>query len=356
MVQLTSNFTSEAPLAPQVREAISIALQDGWADPKKSSRGAAKAAALRHSCLEEIAAHCHTQPSHLEVVGEPNLGYFLALAGFLTPQRQLVTSAVDVGKIRAIARSHRGEKYELTVDGMGRYNNLSEIASQQSLMVFQSCNGETGVRQESLASNSEFSQRGHTVVVDASRDIPASEILQGASAAIFDAAAWNGPAGIGLMYIAEPAKYRYPLPHIAPIRAPGSYSLPLLVGATVALTLFKQSQQSIIKLRSYAAHQLSAITGVTVVAEETGSHSRYLSFLIDGLSSEELLRTLQPLGVELDAGSACSPEDLTPSHVIAAMGLPTAGHMRITIHPESTRGEIDYMIAHIAKALSQLNS
>lgn len=354
MVQLTSNFTSEAPLSPQVREAISIALQDGWADPKKSSRAAAKAAALRHGCLEELAAHCQTQPSHLEVVGEPSLAYFLALSGLLTPASQLVTSAVDLGKIRAIARSHQGSRFELTVDGNGRYNNLSDIPPKPSLIVLQSCNGETGVRQVSLAENDSFSQPDQMVVVDSSKDIPAEEILEGASAAIFDSTAWNGPAGVGIIYIAEPAKYRYPLPHIAPIRAPGSYSLPLLVGATVALTLFKKSERSIFELRNYAVSRLSAISGLTVVAAETGSQSRYLSFLIDGLSAEELLRTLQPLGVELDAGSACSPEDLTPSHVIAAMGLPTTGHMRITIHPESTREEIDYMSAHIAKTLDQL--
>ena len=354
MVQLTSNFTSEAPLAPSVREAISVALADGWADPKKSSQAATKAAALRHGCLEELASHCGVRPSQIEVVGEPNLAYFLAISGLLTPELQLVTSSVDLGKIRAVARAHGGAKFELVVGNDGLYKNISQIPSAPSLIVLQSCNGETGVRQNGITALQENSASSSNIILDASHDIPSATILTGISSAIFDSASWSGPTGLGLLYIADPAKYRYPLPHIAPIRTPGSYSLPLLVGAAVALTLYKESLTSIFALRKYAAAALSKIDGVSVVAADAGAESRYLSFLIDGISSEELLRSLQPLRIELDAGSACSPEDLTPSHVIAAMGLPTTGHMRMTFHAESTQDEIDYLIANIVLVLSQL--
>ena len=356
MVQLTSNFTSEAPLAPSIREAISVALADGWADPKKSSQAATKAAALRHGCLEELASHLGARPSQLEVVGEPNLAYFLAISGLLTPELELVTSSIDLGKIRAVARAHSGGKFELNVGRDGLYKNISEIPSVPSLIVLQSCNGETGVRQNGIdAVKENFASSAH-IILDASHDIPNAAMITGISSAIFDSTSWGGPGGLGLLYISEPARYRYPLPHIAPIRTPGSYSLPLLVGAAIALTLYKESLTSIFALRKYAAAVLSKIDGVSVVAADTGAQSRYLSFLIDGISSEELLRSLQPLRIELDAGSACSPEDLTPSHVIAAMGLPTTGHMRITLHPESTQDEIDYLVANIVVVLSQLRS
>jgi cysteine desulfurase len=354
VVQLTNNFTSEAPLAPSVREAIAIALADGWADPKKSSQASTRAAALRQGCLEELASHCGAQTSQLEVVGEPNLAYFLAISGLLSPDLQLVTSTVDLGKIRAVARAHSGEKFELAVGSDGRYTNLSEIPAKPSLVVVQSRNGETGVSQKSVAEITEDFPATHNIILDASHDVPNYQMLTGVSSAVFDSASWNGPSGLGLLYIAEPAKYRYALPHIAPIRTPGSYSLPLLVGATVALTLFKQSQEAIFQLRRYAVAALSKIEGVSVVAAQSGENSRYLSFLISDISSEELLRALQPLHIEIDAGSACSPEDLTPSHVIAAMGLPTTGHMRITLHTESTESEIDYLVANIALVLSQL--
>ena len=354
MVQLTSNFTSEARLAPSIREAISVALADGWADPKKSSQASTKAAALRHGSLEELASHLGVRPSQLEVVGEPNLAYFLAISGLLTPELQLVTSSVDVGKIRAVARTHSGEKFELLVEEDGLYKNLSDIPSAPSLLVLQSCNGETGVRQNSIGDIQERFASSAKIILDASHDIPNTTMLSGISTAIFDSTSWSGPTGLGLLYIADPTKYRYPLPHIAPIRTPGSYSLPLLVGAAIALTLYKESRASIIGLRKYAAAALSNIDGVSVIAAETGAESRYLSFLIVGISSEELLRSLQPLDIELDAGSACSPEDLTPSHVIAAMGLPTTGHMRMTFHAENTKDEIDYLVANLVSVLSQL--
>jgi cysteine desulfurase len=57
-------------------------------------------------------------------------------------------------------------------------------------------------------------------------------------------------------------------------------------------------------------------------------------------------------GFEIDAGSACSPEDLAPSHVIAVMGLPTNGHIRITLHPDHTTADIEALASALKEVLS----
>jgi cysteine desulfurase len=57
-------------------------------------------------------------------------------------------------------------------------------------------------------------------------------------------------------------------------------------------------------------------------------------------------------GIDIDSGSACSAADLQPSHVLAAMGYPTTGHVRITLHSGTTHGEIDALKKAISQAIS----
>ena len=43
---------------------------------------------------------------------------------------------------------------------------------------------------------------------------------------------------------------------------------------------------------------------------------------------------LEELGFAVDSGSACKSADMQPSHVLAAMGRPIAGNLRLTIHKD----------------------
>jgi len=92
------------------------------------------------------------------------------------------------------------------------------------------------------------------------------------------------------------------------------------------------------------------------LAIESGAQSRYLSLIIEGFSSEEVLRSLLQRDISVDAGSACSPEDLTPSHVIASMGFPTTGHLRLTLHPGHTEEDIKALARSIDDVLTALRS
>jgi cysteine desulfurase len=107
-------------------------------------------------------------------------------------------------------------------------------------------------------------------------------------------------------------------------------------------------------LRAVLVRELSDIEGLTILASEAGANSRYLSIIVEGFSAEEVLRSLLRQDISVDAGSACSPEDLTPSHVIAAMGFPTTGHLRLTIHPGHTEEDIKELSRSINDVLKAL--
>jgi cysteine desulfurase len=352
VAHLTGNFTSEAPLTSVVREAISAAIEQGWADPKKQSQASGRAAILRDSALAEIASILGTTPNRLEVIGEPALVHFIALMGFMREASALYTSTVDLGKIRAIARQYSSPENEIGVDKDGLYLLGQFKATKSSVISIQATNGETGALQD-LA---RWRGHGAHVVLDATRSLISPELLQGFAATTLDAASWGGPHGVGFLAIGEEKLFKYPLPHLAPIRVPGSYSIPLLVGSAIALNEFISHHIQLIHLRGVLARELSEIKGLTVLASTSGAESRYLSVIADNFSSEEILRALLQRNISVDAGSACSPEDLTPSHVIASMGFPTTGHLRFTIHPGHTEGDIHALVQVLKEVLADLGS
>lgn len=351
MAHLTGNFTSEAPLSPAVREAVSAAFEQGWADPKKRSQASHRAGILADQAKSEIAAALGARPSQLEIVGESSLVHYLAIEGFLTPETHLVTTAVDLGKIRAVARAFKGSSQVLEVSRDGLVFDGEISFAERALLSLQACNGETGVNQDLERFRGSLAK----IIVDATRAIPSKNLVEGFSATTFDSTSWNGPAGLAFIAINDDKSYAYPLPHIAPIRVPGSFSLPLLIGSAVAIHEFIESNLNFASLREYLAKGLDSIQGVEVIASSS-MNSRYLSAHVEAFSSEEILNHLQKLNISIDAGSACSPEDLTPSHVIAAMGYKTNGHIRFTLHPHHKAADIDYLINSLSEVLTSLHS
>lgn len=352
MAHLTDNFTSENSLSPAVREAISAAFEQGWADPKKQSQAASRAAILLEGAKSEIAAYLKTTTDRLEIIGEPALLHFIALQGFLQSSANLYTSTVDVGKIRAVARPLADESKVLGVDENGKLLTAGVKFEKNAVISLQATNGESGATQDLEY----FRDHSSKVVVDATRSITNRDLVTGFAATTFDATSWSGPQGVGFININDAKSFKYPLPHIAPIRVPGSYSLPLLIGSAIAISEFMVEIEKMVSLRKSLVNSLQGIDGLTVLAVDSGAESRYLSIIVDEVSSEEVLRSLLKENVALDAGSACSPEDLTPSHVIASMGFPTTGHLRFTLHPHHTSGDIEKVVAILKRVLNELRS
>jgi cysteine desulfurase len=351
VVQLTRNFTSESSLRREVIDAISAAFEAGWADPKKLSQASARASALRAAAIDQFAGALQVSPSAIEPVGEPALVHQLAIEGFLRSGTQLLTSNLDVGKVRAVAHRYAGPKSALQSDSNGRLHISSDLAGELggapdgTLISLQLRNGEVGVTQDVPMLMENLSENVH-VILDGTRSIP-QPLDRRISAATFDAASWQGPTGIGFLVLNNSEKYRYPLPHLAPIRVPGTYSLPLLVGAVVALDLFLSEVTTIRTLRPIAFRELSAISGLTVIGDEIESDSRYLSVIVEGRIAEEVTRELNTSGISIDAGSACSPDYLAPSHVITSLGYKSEGHLRITLNTEHTVEDIKSLCSAI---------
>jgi cysteine desulfurase len=346
VVRVTGNFASESPLHPAAREALLAAFDQGWADPKKLSQSSSRAAILRNQALENIAASLGIPVDSIEVIGEPSLGHLLSIEGLASPTSQFAYSDIDKGKIRAIARARSEQAISLNVNRDGAIQNLSALP-ENTVLSYQLANGETGVIQNSLPDLAPSIR----VAVDATASGPRLPLPSQWHTALFDSQSWNGPSGIGIMAIRDRSQFAYPLPRIAPIYSPGSYSLPLLIAASIALEKFAVEDA---RLREFAINNFSQLDGVEIVAPTSTALPHLFSISVKGISGERAVRELAAVGVDIDSGSACSPEDLQPSHVLAAMGYETAGHLRFTLHQGTTEGDISDLISKVAEVIQTL--
>lgn len=327
------------------REALLAAIDAGWADPRKVSEASSKAAILKAQAIESLAAGLGVRVDQVEILGEPCLGHFVSIAGLLTSDATFVYGAIDRSEIIAVARSHNGPVTELSVDSNGQFL-VNRPLQKSSVLSFQLANIETGVKQVTEI-EAEF------VAVDATASGPRMKLPNHWSTAVFDAKSWQGPAGLGVLAIADNKRWRSPLPHISNIRTPHSHSLPLLLCAAVALESFKSDDE---KLRSMNQLLRSLLPQAKFAGDLKLSLPHLISMTFEGCDGEELLRKLSHKGFSADSGSACTAMDLMPSHVLASMGMSTHGNIRVTLHSEVTKDDVEAFASALSEAVADMQN
>lgn len=342
MVRVTGNFQSEVALNSLAAQALVSALESGWADPKKIGQVPSRAANLRNSAIESIATNLGVKAEQIEISGEVGLGYFLALGGFLSPDRKLCYGAGDRSGVIAAARSHQGESNIIPLTEVGTLDFSKNNFVENSVLSFQLANGETGIVNEMPRGIPE----DLLVAVDATASGSRVPLPSKWSSAIFDSRAWEGPAGLAVLAISDSANWKNPLPHISAVRRTyGTFSLPLLIASAVALENFNPDDANIRALSKKLRDGITSAIPTALVAGNLDQSMPHLtSFIFPNCNGEEILRGLSMRGLAVDSGSACTAMNLQPSHVLAAMGLATDGNIRVTLHAETTAEEVDLLI------------
>lgn len=358
MAHITANFLAESPLSSRARDALGDAIDQGWADPRKLAHSSAKARILHEGAIASLAQSLRLRTDEIEILGEPALGHFYSIAGLLRPQDALVHSLVDRKEVFALAKG-RENVHELSVDpsGLIKTEELQALAGSEGVLALQVANGETGVIQdvEELVAHSsklriaaDFSTAGTRVPLPSRWD-----------SAFFDSRSWQGPQGIGILAISNGSQWRNPLPHLASTRSPQSASLPLLIATAVALEEWNENEEFEKERLRGLTHELrrrvsTSIENCDVAGDLDRSLPHITSFSFLYVEGEELLRRLEVAGFAVDSGSACTAEDLQPSHVLAAMGVLTHGNIRITLHRDSTPSQVFELVEAIRIAVTAL--
>ena len=82
-----------------------------------------------------------------------------------------------------------------------------------------------------------------------------------------------------------------------------------------------------------------------------------INFCFEGIEGESLIYLLDNKGICASSGSACTSGSLDPSHVLLAIGRDrdiARGSLRLTISPETTEEEADYIVNTVKDTVEKL--
>ena len=348
MVRITGDFQQERVLHPAAFSLLTEFFIKGWPDPAKLNNSSRQASILQEQVRQSFAKALNVRADEIEFLGEPDLGFQLAIQGLLTPSNKLFYSSIDRQKIFAIADYEKikgREVTELPVNNLGKIQESSFTAND--LLIWQVANGETGNTQSVPNSKSLIFADCTSSGVDL---LPNFEY----QTALFDSRSWAGPAGLGILVIKSTAKWRNPLPHNDLSRTPGTYSLPLLLASAVALENYLTQADNRGKLKQEIISFITAQITDVDIASAPGGLGKFLSLSIKDVEADRLLLDLEEAGFAVDSGSACKSADMQPSHVLAAMGRPIAGNIRLTIHKEITEQIVKEFCVALKSSVAKL--
>ena len=175
---------------------------------------------------------------------------------------------------------------------------------------------------------------------------------------------FNGPKGVGLLYIRRNTPFKPTQVGGAQERdrRAGTENTPAIVGMGIALETAAQRRLNVATRCLALSNRL--VAGIMERVEHAslnGDPARRLpnnvNFTFAGVEAEPLLMGLDLAGIAASSGSACTAASIEPSHVLLAMGhsdLEARSTLRLTVGIENTEDEIDYVVDTIANLVPKL--
>ena len=341
VVRITADFQQERVLHPAAMAQLNQSFAKGWADPNKLNANSRELAILLQQVRENFATALKVRPDEIEFLGESDLGFQLGISGLLKSQSKLIYSSIDRQRIFAVAADEENKGRKVDCLSVNQNGAITSYAAQENdVVVWQVANGETGNLQPSPPTTGLVFTDCTASGVDA---LPNFDY----QTALFDSSSWQGPAGVGILVIKAPDKWRNPLPHNDLTRVPGSYSIPLVIASSIALTAYLAQEDLRANLKKYIIEFISSQISEVDIASNLDGLSKFVSFSVSKVEADRLLLELEAAGFAVDSGSACKSADMQPSHVLAAMNRPITGNIRLTLHKDIT----EQMVKDFCQAL-----
>jgi len=206
----------------------------------------------------------------------------------------------------------------------------------------------------------------HTDAVQSVAKIPVTTAALGVDLLSLSAHKFNGPKGVGALWIKRGARVTSILTggkHERNRRA-GTENVPGIAGLGVAarLATAKTATESprLAALRNRLEEAiLAAVPGTAINGAREPRVPNTTNISFEGVEAESLLIALDLEGVAVSTGSACSSGTLEPSHVLRAMGLPshrTQNSIRMSLGTGNTDAEVDFVVGKLPGIVDKLRS
>ena len=258
----------------------------------------------------------------------------------------------------------------LNVDSYGkvRLDELKKSIREDTILIsVMTANNEIGTIQPVAEIGKIAHEKGilfHTDAVQAYGHIPINVDEMNIDLLSASGHKFNGPKGVGIMYIRKGVKIRSFIHGGSQERGrrAGTYNVPGIAGlgtaAKLAMENMAKRAEKEKELRDYFIDRISAEIPYTVLKGHREDRlPNNINFCFRFVEGESVLIMLDQAGICASSGSACTSGAIDPSHVLRAIGLSDEmAHesLRLTLSYENTKEEIDTVVGELKRIVERL--
>lgn len=253
-------------------------------------------------------------------------------------------------------------------DGKVRLDELKKSIREDTILIsVMTANNEIGTIQPVAEIGKIAHEKGilfHTDAVQAYGHIPINVDEMNIDLLSASGHKFNGPKGVGIMYIRKGVKIRSFIHGGSQERGrrAGTYNVPGIAGlgtaAKLAMENMTKRAEKEKELRDYFIDRISAEIPYTVLnGHREDRLPNNINFCFRFVEGESVLIMLDQAGICASSGSACTSGAIDPSHVLRAIGLSDEmAHesLRFTLSYENTKEEIDTVVGELKRIVERL--
>ena len=253
-------------------------------------------------------------------------------------------------------------------DGKVRLDELKKSIREDTILIsVMTANNEIGTIQPVAEIGKIAHEKGilfHTDAVQAYGHIPINVDEMNIDLLSASGHKFNGPKGVGIMYIRKGVKIRSFIHGGSQERGrrAGTYNVPGIAGlgtaAKLAMEKMAKRAEKEKELRDYFIDRISAEIPYTVLnGHREDRLPNNINFCFRFVEGESVLIMLDQAGICASSGSACTSGAIDPSHVLRAIGLSDEmAHesLRLTLSYENTKEEIDTVVGELKRIVERL--
>lgn len=365
--------------APKVVEAMLPFFSERYGNPSSIySMGAAAKAAVT-DVREYIASTLGAKTNEIYFTGggseADNWALTATAEAYESKGRHIITSKIEHHAVLHTCRYLEKRGFEITyidVDENGRIKLEElerEIREDTILISVMFANNEIGTIQPVKEIGEIAKKHGvlfHTDAVQAYAHIPINVDEMNIDMLSASGHKFNGPKGIGFLYIRTGIKIRSFIHGGAQERGrrAGTENITGIVGigkaAELAFSNMEERIEKETRLRDYLMKRIrEEIPYCRCNGDAVNRLSNNVNYSFRFIEGESLLIMLDRKGICASSGSACTSGSLDPSHVLLAIGLPheiAHGSLRLTLSEENTMEEMDRTVEAVKEIVNRLRN
>ena len=371
------DHAATTPLRREALDAMLPLLGEVYGNPSSvHAYGRAARAALDEG-RERFAAQLSAEPREIIFTAGGTEAINLALKGVAWAGKargsRLVTSGVEHHAVMHAMRHLEKFGFEVVTLPVDRYGRLdpeqldAAINDRTILVSVLMANNEVGTVQPLTEIIRRVrAHRGVAIHLDAVQAAPYMAIDTrelDVDLISFSAHKFEGPKGIGALYLRHGTIL---LPQIhggsqERYRRAGTENVAGAAGMAIAYELARAEQSDtaprLAMLRDRLRDAILALPNVELTGHPRKRLPGHLSVIARDTEGEDLVMSLDLVGIAASTGAACTTGSTEPSHVLTALGYPdeeARGSLRISLGRTTTEEEIDAAIGLIPKTIIKL--